>query len=515
MSRSVSPIPTNVPVSSGTQVVTPMYTDAAVTAGDYIYLSGTGAMGSRGATVGLGLDSTYIAGTTQYGYTQTGVSTASASYSPLYTQGTYTGTTVTGGQLGATTTVLSSAYIAKPGLAVLNNTNVVLIWIESTSVYYAIYSNTGATVLARTYHGTSNSSSNGISVAGLTNGGFVITSTAASPGLKFVTYNSAGTAQLSGTITATAYDNSAVGGLPDGSFFVAAHNNSAQLFFWVVTNGVVGTQRTATGAGTVTNAGLSVAGLTNGNIVLCFVAAGAAYFSVWTPAGVIVGSQTLFASAPSNNFTSVCATSFGFAMAVAASGQGNVYMRDFSGSAITSKLCYNGTGHTGAVVCSGVNNKLYVLCPGGSNAVQLSIVTNANSAATAAVTINTISSVTNIYYPVNAVNALNNTLFIAYPVTVSYFLTFAPVNINSLTQNVTTLTGANYTPATNYYFLGVAASSAAAGGTISVVTNGNVTLPSTYPSVTPSISFDYQNGASPFAQRGTITGRTIALKGLE
>jgi hypothetical protein len=97
------------------------------------------------------------------------------------------------------------------------------------------------------------------------------------------------------------------------------------------------------------------------------------------------------------------------------------------------------------------------------------------------------------------------------------YAAYCIANTFALTNGVTQLTGASYTPTEGYYLMGVAATNAAANATGQVVMNGTAQLGSTYPTVTTPIYYSYQTTASQplFGQRGSVSATTVTLRGLE
>lgn len=523
MSRSVSPIPTNVPVSSGTQVVTPMYTDTAVTAGDYIYMYGTGTMGTKSATVGLGVNTTWIAGTAQYGYTQTGVNFRSVSYSPLYDQGLYTDATRTVANTYQSDTAISSTTgVNLWDSCVLNNGNIAMVYCVSGTInfYISIYTPAGVQVKAQTT--IVNSTGTNAYISAMADGGFVVAYyNTSSITVCIQRFDSLGNTLLGNTTLSVNWSMYSIAALKNGSYVVAGGTGGAQLLFIIISsNNVIGSTQTVTSATLTDN--VNAVGLTNGNFVLSYNRSGTtANYAIFTSSGSAVLAQTNSGVGANTSIAPrVCALETGFAMSLMPNGAFSG-IRTFNNSGTArGTLAYTGTSYPYSGICAGQNNTVYVILKlSGTTTPFLLYIANTTDTVPTFVSLTTVSpSFTNIvvaYTNFTLPNCLNGSVFVPYRNTSTTLLSFQTINIDTYTQNVTTLTGANYTPATNYYFLGVAASSAAAGGTINVITNGNATLPSTYPSVTSSIAFDYQNGASSSAQRGTIIGRTIALKGLE
>jgi len=524
MSRSLPTIDTNARVAPGTQVITPMYSDAAVTAGDYIYLSGTGAMGGKGATVGLGLNSTYAAASLIYGYTQTGVSSPTISYSPMFDQGTYTATTRTIADVYQAATNVSTNTTSN-GLrsCVLNNGNIVFFYSTSTPAgfYFSIYTPAGVQVKAETNVSsvTPTGGNRSLDVAPMLDGGFVVayasTSTLAyirrydSAGNSLLGQTQAGSGTLQGYISVSAFSN--------GSYLVCGTSAGAsQLRYYVVSSAnVVGPVNTPTGA-TTTIYDCKAVSLTNGNIAIVYNLSNSAnyYLIVDSTAAVVVPAVSAGAATTVLQWDA-CTIPNGFAISYSLSSNSTFYMKCISNGGTNGGAVqiFAGTANSPSI-CYGGNNTVYATYL--SSNLKFSVITNTNGSSTPVVSSNnTVNPAFTQFSTSIANNALDGSIAAVYRNTTSGFVAFQTVNQQTYTQNVTQLTGANYTPATNYYFLGVATNSAAAGGIVNVQMNGVTALPSTYPSVTSPISFDYQNGASPFAQRGTVSGRNIILKGLE
>jgi hypothetical protein len=489
-----------------------MYTDTAVTAGDYIYMYGTGTMGSLGATVGIGQNTTFVAGSPVYGYSQN-VTTAGAMYSPLYPRGTYTGTSQTTGVIKVAAFDITATNInAVHKCCTLTNGNIAMVFRQGTALWMSIYGPTGTVVLApASISSITVPDPNNLAIAGMADGGFVVAFGTASNGY-FMRFSSTGAVVKAQTSTSGTNAYLSVAAFKDNSYILFSNPDNSQLSYFIVSSAnVVGPQTSVSALSTCTEQQCTT--LDNGQVLLIgCLGTGTNYQSfIINSGGTITKAVASINLATSGNIQ-LCTVAGGAAIAyrIDSTGYPTLVTVTNAGTSLGQVTLQANPTYSPGGICAGQNGQLFITSTDG---LRIFTATFSSSAAATVGTVYTISTgITGVL--ANTCNALNGTNYIFGYSTLGY-PRLATYTNQDLTQNVTVLTGANYTPATNYYFLGVAASSAAAGGTISVVTNGNVTLPSTYPSVTSPISFDYQNGASPFAQRGTITGRTIALKGLE
>lgn len=513
MSRSLPAIATNTPVVPGTQVVAPLYTDTATTTGDYMYLYSNGTVGNRGATVGIGQNTTFVAGSAVYGYTQTN-STVGVSYSPLYTQGTYTGTTQTTGVINvAAFDLTATATNAVQKCCTLTNGNIAMVFRQGTGVSIAIYSPTGAVVLAATnISGITVPTPEQMGIAGMADGGFVIAySTAANA--YYMRFSNTGTTVKAQTLFYSGTNvYLSVAAFRDNSYILFINNSNNQLYYFIVSSSdVLGSQLNVSNLSTCYEHQCTT--LDNGQVMIVGVQGASTNYQM----GIVNSSGTFTRAVASISLGTsgniqICTVAGGAAIAyrIDSTGYPTLVTVTNAGTSLGQVTLQASPAYTPGGVCAGQNGALFITSTDG---LRIFTATFSSSAAATVGTAYTISTgLTNTL--ANTCNALNGTNYI-FGYSGSGFPRLATYNNQDLTQNVTVLTGANYTPTTNYYFLGVATNSAAAGGIVNVQMNGVATLPSTYPSVTSPISFDYQNGASPFAQRGTISGRNIILKGLE
>jgi hypothetical protein len=481
-------------------------------------------MGGKGATAGLGQNITYSAGSPIYGYTQTNVSSPTISYSPLYDQGTYTDATRAVGQTYlANTSVSTSTSVNGLRSCILNNGNIVFFYSATGGFYFSIYTPAGVQVKAETNISASApvSGIDALDVAAMPDGGFVVVyGTSVAGGTGYIQrFNSAGTNTLAQTsIGGQFYSAVSIAAFTNGSYAVCGiTTNSTQLrYFTVSAANVVGGTITP-GSPTSTTYNVRAVTLTNGNVAITYnLGSSNVYFLIINSAGTAIVAPV--SAGVSTGYTNwdVCTTPTGFAFSFMLAANNHIYAQYVSNAGVIG---------TAIVVVASAGSGKPSICYGGNNTVYIpQISTNLRSANVTNVGVGTLVSsgviplspaFANLGLVYASVSTLNGAFAAIYINTVTGAASFQTLNQQTYTQNVTVLTGNTYTPATNYYFLGVATNSAAAGNIVNVQVNGVTALPSTYPSVTSPISFDYQNGASPFAQRGTVSGRNIILKGLE
>lgn len=513
MSRSISSNSNIVPVSSGTQVVTPMYTDVNVTAGDYIYMYDTGTIGSREATTGIGQSTAFVAGFPVYGYAQN-VETVGASYSPLYTKRTYTGTSQTLGAIkvaGFDITAVSTSNVQK--CCILNNGNIVLVFRQSTALWMAIYSPTGAVVkAAAAIYGISVPSENMLAVVGMADGGFVV-AFSSSTVVYYMRFSSTG-GEVKGVLSfsrSNAYLS--IAAFKDNSYIIFSNAAGGQLNYYIVSSSNDIGPATAIPTFTICNRHQCTT-LDNGQVLLVAQIAGTNYQSGIINSSGVISKDFAYVDLATSAQIQLCTVAGGAAIAyrIDSTGYPTLVTLNNTGTSLGQVTLEADNSHTPGGICSGQNGQLFITT---TTCVRMYTATFSVTAPARVVALYTMASQSISNASSNTYNALNGTNYIFGSNPISGFPRLATYNNVDLTQNVSELTGANYTPATDYYFLGVAINSVAAGGIVNVQTNGVATLPSTYPSVISPISFDYQNGNSPYAQRGTVSGRNIILKGLE
>jgi hypothetical protein len=109
----------------------------------------------------------------------------------------------------------------------------------------------------------------------------------------------------------------------------------------------------------------------------------------------------------------------------------------------------------------------------------------------------------------------------AYSAVTTGYASFGSAYTATYTNGVTVLTNsASYTPSNGYYVLGVSLTTAAAGSTGMVATNGSANLAASYPVLPSNILFDstgtsFTARSAINAQRGNVIGTNVTLRGLE
>lgn len=539
MSRSITQPANITKVSPGTQVIVPMYTDTGFDAGDYVYAYGAGSVGFGGkpsVTAGY-TSSTMIAGTSvsaPAGKSTTATYKA-ASLGPIKSSVASPITRTQGNALtSATITVASSS---QHSCTALNNGTLVVVYQNSstsTTLQFQIFdpgSTTFTSIAGPTTVTTTFRSANIglVAVDALTDGGFIIVygSTTDASRVYWKRYNSAGTEgatgdrQAAASVTCLYFE---VCGLSNGGWAVVSRDT-----------GLTGSQRR----------------------VWTFDSS-----NVYQNQAIINGTGNSFVSAFSE-IPRMCASSTGV----------HIYHTSYTSGFYYSDLHYvsNAGGAGGFVQFSGVSGSYQtapVSCPAvrsdgtiailvGSSTVSTSLLYNTythnGSSYTSAgtQTLTTVVSLNNLYYVGivssgsnfygtynNSGGGGNNGIFLpgtpsvtGTPLTMDNYSRVRSLNDGTIATTAvsgTTLTiyrcaietvaatnvSVSYGPSSNYYLIGVAASTAAAGTYGQVVINGPADLSSTYPNVATSINFDY-TGYGPFAQKGNVIGRKVILKGLE
>lgn len=523
MSRAISLIAPTTGYASPNQLVTAqLATNVGFNPNDYVYAYGNNQVGNLGSTIGVGLVSTYIAGTRVNGAVQTGFTPTSVMSGPYSASATYTGTTRTQGAIFQAFTNVSANNSGNPKSCVLNNGNIALVFRDTiaSDLKIAIYTNSGTSVLAATTISTQTSAGAGgssLSISAMTDGGFVVCYTS-NANSYFQRFNSVGTVTaaetvITGTIT-SAQTHLMVAAGAGGGFGIVGNNSNQQSY--VVTyssSNVYLGQATITGAtNTYDNA---IVGLTNGNYGVGFNQnANSLYFAVVSASASIVVSWTNINNSVNEQFN-IAAYDGGFIISNRNpnNSQFRLVSVSNSGSIITSGTT-NSISAAWPSVCVGENNTAYVMFINNSTGQwNISKYNLINSSPTLEYTSVVTGFSPNNYTSANLYNALNGSLY--YAALNASKPAFITINQATYTQNTTTLTNTGfYTPSNGYYLLGIGATTAAAGGAGLIYTNGGIVLPSTYPSVTTGYAFDYQSN-SYWAQRGTINGRAINLQGAQ
>lgn len=531
MSRTLSSISPNTAYVSPNQLVTAqLATNVGFNPNDYVYAYGNNQVGNLGSTIGVGLTSTFNAGTQVNGAVQTGFAPTSVMSGPYSASATYTGATRTQGNLLQTSTNFSASTSGTvPRICVLNNGNIAVIWRDSaaSNCKIAIFTNAGVSVLAATTISSQTNAgaaiaSNGISA--MTDGGFVVcyTSNVAS---YYQRFNSAGTTvvsetQLGGTLSSAQNFLSIAAG-KGGDFAIVGNNNNGQAYVVNYTSSNV-----YNGQATLTSASNwydnDIVGLSNGNYAAVGIqnANTLNYFIVSSSASIVVGSGSTVVNSGSTPADVFNCAAYDGGFVIASRNTSNAHARLISianNGTVLNTGATNNISSSSQTVCVAENNTAYMMFLNGSTGVWN--VSKYNSINTTNPTLETTFVVNSFspgaYTSKTLYNALNGALYYGFRTSSTNLPAFVTVNQATYTQNVTVLTNQGlYTPTNGYYFLGIGATTATANSSGLIYTNGGIALPSTYPSVSTGYAFDYQSN-SYWAQRGTINGRAINLQGAQ
>jgi hypothetical protein len=523
MSRTLSSISPNTAYVSPNQLVTAqLATNVGFNPNDYVYAYGNNQVGNLGSTIGVGLVSTFIAGTRVNGAVQTGFAPTAVMSGPYSATATYTGATRTQGTIFQATTNFSTNNATTLRTCVLSSGNIAAIFRDSTAgdLKIAVFTNAGASVKAATTISSQTSAGatgSALSISAMTDGGFVVAYTS-NVQCFYQRFNSAGntvvseTALPSNLASALSHLNIAAG--LGGGFAIVGNGTNGQLYFQAYSSSNTYITELAIGnASTVTfNA---IVGLSNGNF-----AVGAMQSSNVFNIALVSASATQI-----QQLTSVTnGTNEQFNMAAYEGGFVSVFRSPFdamvrlsshtnSGTTVSSGIT-NGISSANPSVCVGENNIAYVMFLNNNTGVfNIAPYNSINSGMTLGTIFSTSGYTPGNYTSNNLYSALNGSLY--YGAFFSSRASFTTINYNTYTQNTTVLSNTSfYTPTNGYYFLGIGATTAAANSSGLIYTNGGIALPSTYPSVSTGYAFDYQSN-SYWAQRGTINGRAINLQGAQ
>lgn len=540
MSRNAPALVSTLPVAPGTAVVTPMYTSVGFNAGDYVYQYGANLVGwPKGTTMGLGAENTLIAGNTYTGYAQSGINSRAASYGPFTDTITYSGTTVTVGQILVSPATLSGAAYATGSCKCATLIDGRIAYAYRTGVntlVTAIYSAAGV------LQGTTTTVSTGVSffprafsMCAMADGGFIVAYI--DSGTSYPTYarlNSSNsviygpTSVISGvvvslSVSATAnyyafgYHNGDGGGT--GSYRIYTNSNSLASSSSLSVTGVYNT---------------SIAGTSSDTFIFCITDGGnnQTIFYHLNPSGGQYGSTYVYGSATtSTGYTSVaCGTTASTSATYAGAYSAYFAFPNASGSAVLLRIYTASTSTnitaagsaTGAsaetIAIASINNGGCMLAYRNASGYLSYLTYGANGNQIASGNL-VASAITNTSLGISGI--AGGTVALAYAAPTTGYSTLATAYSAAYTNGVTTLTGTtSYTPANGYYVLGVALTTAAAGATGMVATNGSANLGSSYPSVTSNILFDYTGTAFTArsainAQRGNVIGTNVTLRGLE
>ena len=523
MSRALSLIAPTTGYASPNQLVTAqLATNVGFNPNDYVYAYGNNQVGNLGSTIGVGLVSTYIAGTRVNGAVQTGFTPTSVMSGPYSASATYTGTTRTQGNLLTTTTNFSNNTTGSlQQSCVLNNGNIAAVFRDATAsdLKISVYTSAGVSVKVATTISTQTSAGAGaLAISSMLDGGFVVVYTS-NVSTYFQRFDSSGTVYTAETVVsgtmASQQGNLSVAGGTNGGFAINGNNSNAQSYMasYSSSSTYLGQVTITSATNTYQNA---IAGLTNGNYALAFHQnANTLYYAIVSSSPAIVVSWTSITNCV-NESVGMAAYDGGFVITNRnpSNSQFRLVSVTNSGSVLNSGLTNNFTSGYSSV-CIAEDNTAYVFVQNtSSGAYTICKYTSINSSAMVLNSTFTINSFTPTQYTFNNLsNALNGSLY--YSFGASGKASFVTINQATYTQNTTTLTNTGfYTPTNGYYLLGIGATTAAAGSSGLIYTNGGIALPSTYPSVSTGYAFDYQSN-SYWAQRGTINGRTINLQGAQ
>jgi hypothetical protein len=536
MSRTAPAITTTLPVAPGTSVVTPMYTSVGFNAGDYVYQYGANLVGwPKGSTVNMGPENTLIGGTTYTGYAQSGVNSRTASYGPFSDTITYTGTTVTTGQSIVSPTTLSGATYATGSCKCVTLTDGRIAYAyrsASSTLITAIY--TAAGVLQGTT--TTLSTNVGFSIpifsmAALSDGGFVVC---------FYDNNisQASYCRLNSS-NAITVNNAQIYGGSVSSLQAAATQNyyaftyhtspgSASVLGKIYTMGntlianinqSVNTCYSTGCAGTSSDTFYIAGSDTTSNVTLFWhMNSGGSTLGTYTFSGAGTASGFIAGVGSTSNSSYPGAYAANFAVL---NGSNNIVMlRLYTAStSISPSVTSTNTGlGFGNFAIGSINNGGSVLIYRGSGGV-LNYATY--SAASSQIATGTLAAGSIVDVSIGVTGIAGGTFAYCFAPPATGYASFGTAYSATYTNGVTNLTSAtSYTPANGYYLLGVALTTASAGSTGVVATNGSANLGASYPNVTSNILFDYTGTAFTArsainANRGNVFGTNVTLRGLE
>jgi hypothetical protein len=543
MSRSAPVITSTLPVAPGTSVVTPMYTSVGFNAGDYVYQYGANLVGwPKGATVGVGITDVAIGPTTYTSPIQTSDSRA-ASYGPFTDQIAYAGTTVTAGQIIGSPVTLQSARASALGTmcATLTNGNVAYIFFTSLNTLVgAIYNSSGVQQGSNVTISTTVTlnDSRAIGICADNSGGYIVVYLDNST--NYIT-----TARINSSNSIT-YNASQIANT--GVYFKVCCSTSYYSIVYVtgVSSSQANCANIALGSnslvGTYTGSFSGIYNITcaatDGNSVYMFVGDNGNTTCYWRYIGQVssnlIASNSLSGTWQSNypymSATSGSATTNsnypGSSVWLAYTNNSNLlYLYRFAGTAGSSPTSVTQViGGTSPYTLnefsiSGSTNGSVIFV--GRDVSTGFIRFNAYSATGASLGSSTLINSNTQNATVCVAAQLGSKCVFTYGAATTSFSTLGQAWSASYTNGVTLLTGTtSYTPSNGYYLLGVSLTTAAAGSTGMVATNGSANLFNTYPVLPSNILFDSTGTAFTArsainAQRGNVIGTNVTLRGLE
>lgn len=543
MSRSAPVITSTLPVAPGTSVVTPMYTSVGFNAGDYVYQYGANLVGwPKGATTGVGITDIAIGPTTYTSPIQTSDSRA-ASYGPFTDQIAYAGTNVTAGQVIGSPVTLQSARASALGTmcATLTNGNIAYIFFTSLNTLVgAIYNSSGvqqgSNVTISTTVGLNDSRQ--IGMCADNSGGYIVVYLDNNTG--YIT-----TARINSSNTIT-YNASQISST--GVYFKVCCSTSYYSIVYVTgvgssnaycTNIILSNNSAvSTYTSSVSNIYNVTCAATDGNSVYMFIGDNGGSTCYWRyiqqSSSGLIGSGTLSgtwsSSYPYMSATSGSATTNpnypGSSVWLAYTNNSNqLYLYRFAGTAgssptsVTQAVGGSSPYSFNEFSISGFTNGSVIFVARDSSTGFIKY--NAYSVTGASLGSSTLISSNTQNATVCVAAQLGSKFVFTYGAVTTSYSTFGQAWSAAYTNGVTTLTGTtSYTPSNGYYVLGVALTTAAAGSTGMVATNGSANLSATYPVLPSNILFDSTGTAFTArsainAQRGNVIGTNVTLRGLE
>lgn len=539
MSRSAPVITSTLPVAPGTSVVTPMYTSVGFNAGDYVYQYGANLVGwPKGATTGMGPENTSIAGATYTGFKQT-LDSRSVSYGPFIDQITYSGTTNTAGQIIVSPTTLSGTTFASGDsrCVVLTDGRVAYAYrTASTSLTTAIYTAAGVLQGTTTLLTTQfNANRRTFTMCALSDGGFIVgwydatasdarysrlnsSNVATQSNVQIVGSN---TASLQAAATQNYYAFSWHTGDSNPSAVLRVYAMSSSATTGTFNSGAVSSVFATACAGTNSDTFYLVAGdnILNTNVIQHVSSSAAALgsnttLSTYTNGFPYVGCG----STASSTYPGAYAAMF---LLNNASGQ-TLIARVYATSATTPTAigtAYSLPNYTSPASIGSTNNGGCVIVYRNSSSGNLVFYTY--NSATANITNGTLVSGNNGDFTLGVSAFPGGSFAFAYSAVTTGYASFGSAYTATYTNGVTVLTNsASYTPSNGYYVLGVSLTTAAAGSTGMVATNGSANLAASYPVLPSNILFDstgtsFTARSAINAQRGNVIGTNVTLRGLE
>jgi len=201
--------------------------------------------------------------------------------------------------------------------ALLSDNNIVIVYLVTGSLYFAIYNESGEVIKAATDTGYDVVHARGLSVAALTGGGFSLCFADSGGHGKFVIYDNSGTETVSVTTitTSTVYDIS-VTPLDNGNFFIAYNLLSGAGGEFAI-YGADGSEVVAsTEFNAQTDRFESTTTLSNGNVVIAFLDSdNKQYFMIYDEDGNAVKAKTEYSDDLPNSICAKAADDGGFYIA--------------------------------------------------------------------------------------------------------------------------------------------------------------------------------------------------------